>query len=61
MSKLCDKCVIVSVEHFENGNSDEIFEEKVFCNCPCEEYTDEDSIKCSACNHNLVSDVIEWQ
>ena len=52
---MCNKCIIVSTEHFENGNS-EIFEEDALCDCPCEEYTDEDDTKCPVCNHKLALD-----
>ena len=53
--KMCNKCIIVSIEHFENGSS-EIFEGDPFCDCPCEEHTDEDDIKCHVCNHKLALD-----
>jgi hypothetical protein len=52
---MCNKCIIVSIEHFENGSS-EIFEGDPFCDCPCEEHTDEDDIKCHVCNHKLALD-----
>lgn len=48
---MCNRCIIKSTEHFENGS--EIFEEDALCDCPCEEYTDEDDTKCPACNHKL--------